>query len=47
MWSTCYEKNSIVVGDFNMVIFNEEKRGETIVWDYFKERMEDISYTRT
>jgi exonuclease III len=37
-----YIKNSIVGGDFNVVLSNKEKRGGSIIKDPFKESMEDL-----
>lgn len=37
-----FTRNSIVVGDFNVILSNKEKRGGSIVRDPFKESMEYI-----
>lgn len=35
-------QNSIVVGDFNMVLYSSKKKGGNILTNPFRERMEDL-----
>jgi hypothetical protein len=37
-----YISNSIIAGDFNIVLHNLEKKGESIVRDPFREKSEDM-----
>jgi hypothetical protein len=37
-----YIKNSIVGGDFNVVLSNKGKRGGSIIKDPFRESMDDL-----
>jgi hypothetical protein len=37
-----YIFNSIIAGDFNVVLHNSEKKGGSIVTDPFREKLEDL-----
>jgi hypothetical protein len=39
---TKFVSNSVIVGDYNVVLFNNDKKGKNIARDPFRENMEEL-----